>query len=47
MLLTFSYCFDDADINFTEIVERIMNDYNIKNYIYAIIIDNANANSTL
>ena len=47
MLLTFSYCSDNADTNFTEIVERIINDYSIRNCIHAIITDNASTNSTL
>ena len=46
MLLIFSYCLNNADTDFTEIVERIMNDYSIRNHVHIIIIDNASTNST-
>ena len=45
MLLIFSHCLNDADVNFTEIVERIMNNYSIRDYIYVITTNNASANS--
>ena len=47
MLLIFSYYFNNADTDFTEIVKRIMNDYSIKNCIHVITIDNISINSIL
>ena len=47
MLLTFSHCFNNTDVDFAEIIKRVMNNYSIKDYVYAITTDNADANSTL